>query len=763
MSKKDIPLRGHYSEDSLVYRREWLQQKTQTQLNELIETGIDPETLRGNIESYIGTVKIPLGVAGPLKIDGGFVDGEIFAPFATSEGALLSSINRGAKAITMSGGVSCRFISQSMQRAPIFECRSMVEALALQQLFETYFNELQDKVSRYTNFGKLVTIDYFPMGKTLNCRFNYTTNNAAGQNMTTTVTNQLCYWVLDIAKKNSIEIKKFLIEANLSGDKKVNAYNFSQSRGCKVIAEAFIEERIIKRVLKTTSDDLVYAINQLRNGAISTNTIGFNVNTANVVAAIFTATGQDIACSHESSLSHLDIRKENNGVYCTLMMPSLIVGTVGGGTALPSQRQCLKIMGCTGDNSTYRFAEIICAFALALDLSTASAIASGQFAASHEKLGRNKPGIGFKDSDFNVDFFKKIFPELKNINQLDFDSSQSILAQLSSNELSKWCGFKRFNIEYESDFLQVVLKSKPSNNEVANVLEKMAFLCEMSLGQLFKKYKKYTVFSSCTSNEIQFYKKYNTLLKNHIPKLEYLINDSDKQRHLLIMEDISHYPMLNTVCEPELWDYNHIESVIRQLAGIHKIMNADPPDFVDRFVLEEQLESGAFYRALWSYHFSEFDIVADHKTWIKTVVDNYDNTIEKYSNLDMSAIHNDCNPRNICLNECGELILYDWELISIGHVLTDVLEFIVFMSKSVINSHNIEHLIQTYISSSPNDSLIFSWADIQTCLHFFVNQRLALYFMAHNFKDYQFLSRVLMNACTLNTIINEKMNESYTQ
>ncbi|MCJ8311539.1 MAG: phosphotransferase [Saccharospirillaceae bacterium] len=763
MSKQDIPLRGHYSEQSLIDRRVWLEDKTQCQLDELIETRIDPETLRGNIESYIGSVKIPVGVAGPLKIKGKYVDEDIFAPFATTEGALLSSINRGAKAITMAGGVNCQFISQSMQRAPVFECTSLVECLNLQSVIEQNLNELKTLVKQYTNFGQLKTIEFSPLGKSLHCRFNYTTNNAAGQNMTTTVTNQLCHWLLSYAEKINIKIVSFMIEGNLSGDKKANAYNFSQGRGCKVIAEVFLEERIIKRILKTNSTELTNAIHQFRNGSISTGTIGFNINCANVVAAIFTATGQDIACSHESSLAHLDIRKEEGGIYCTLMMPSLIIGTVGGGTALPAQQQCLKMMGCTGVNSAYRFAEIICAFALALDLSTASAIASGQFAASHEKLGRNKPNTGYKQSDFDLAFFQNIYANkinktVKSIQAVDFDSSQSILAQLSKNELKKFCGFLRFNIQFEKQYQQVVLKSKPTNSEVANVLEKMAYQCDMVLGELFKQYKHQSIFAYCSTNEIHFYETYQDVLNKHLPTVEKIINEPDNQRHLIVMQDISAYPMMNTVFEPKLWTLDKIHNTLNQLASIHKTLLQHPADFIYKPNSLEQQQAAPLYQALWLYHFNEFDFVIEHESWLNPIISDYKNTVSDYFKLDMAIIHNDCNPRNMCFDPDWNLVLYDWELITYGCVFTDVLEFLLFMDEDVIKNTDLKSVIDSYLLQSKSSSAV-NWNEIKTCLHFFINQRLALYLMAHNFKDYQFLPRLLKNAKYINLIISENINE----
>lgn len=387
-----MPARGLYTEAARLQRLDWLRSMTRSGLDSLQHTRLDATKLTGNIEGLVGTVEIPVGVAGPLLFCGANVQGEVYAPMATTEGALVSSATRGALAVTMAGGVSTRAALQAMTRAPVFAFSRLAGAARFASAVIRHLDDLRTIIRQVSDHAELLSIEPVVLGRTVHLRFRYTTGDAAGQNMTTACTWHACQWILRqphlVADE---ELESFLIEGNTSGDKKASAQAVAEGRGIRVAADCLLPEGVVRRVLRTTPDELVTGYQHITAGAVHSGVLGSNANTANIVAAIFTATGQDIACVHESSVGQFILERTRDGVYASMTLPGLAVGTVGGGTHLPTQHEFLEAMGCTGRGSAVRLAEIIAGFALALDLSTVSAAVAGHFADAHERLGRNRP------------------------------------------------------------------------------------------------------------------------------------------------------------------------------------------------------------------------------------------------------------------------------------------------------------------------------------------------------------------------------------
>ncbi|MEU2391363.1 hydroxymethylglutaryl-CoA reductase [Streptomyces sp. NPDC007369] len=390
-----VPARGVYTESARLQRLDWLRDVTRLGLSSLQHTQLDAGRLTGNIEGFVGAVEIPVGVAGPLLFCGESVQGEVYAPMATTEGALVSSATRGALAVTMAGGVSTRAVSQAMTRAPVFAFSRLSAASRFATAIPQHLDDLRTAVRQVSSHAELVSIEPVVLGRTVHLRFRYTTGDAAGQNMTTACTWHACQWIREQPHLVSDEeLESFIIEGNTSGDKKASSQAVAEGRGIRVSADCVLPGSIVERVLKTTPDELVRGYRHITAGAVHSGVLGSNANTANIVAAIFTATGQDIACVHESSAGQFILERTADGVYASMTLPGLAVGTVGGGTHLPTQQELLEAMGCTGRGSAARLAEIIAGFALALDLSTVSAAVSGDFVSAHERLGRNRPKIG---------------------------------------------------------------------------------------------------------------------------------------------------------------------------------------------------------------------------------------------------------------------------------------------------------------------------------------------------------------------------------
>lgn len=376
-------------------RRDFLNIKLGIDIKNLSKNILDLNEVYGrNTENLIGAVQIPVGIAGPLLINGLYAKGEFYIPLATTEGALVASINRGCSAIAKSGGANAAVLNDGMSRAPALKTPSLFHSIKLIEWIKSNFNEIKKVAESTTSYGKLIRIEPFIIGKIVYLRFIYQTGDAMGMNMATKATDKAIKY---IKEKNNF-IKEISISGNICTDKKVSSINWVLGRGKTVVAEATILREVIEEVLKTTPEAMV-EVNYVKNylGSARAGTIGgHNAHVANVIAGIFIATGQDPAQIIESSAALTSLEIDDNGnLYASLFMPSLEVGTIGGGTRLQTQRECLRIMNCGGEEenigeNSKKFAEIIASAALAGELSLIAALASDDLVNAHEKFGRNK-------------------------------------------------------------------------------------------------------------------------------------------------------------------------------------------------------------------------------------------------------------------------------------------------------------------------------------------------------------------------------------
>jgi len=345
-----------------------------------------PEILKGNIENYIGMSMIPTGIIGPVKVNGNSAKGEFIVPLSTSEGALVASYNRGAKACHEAGGVTSICLEEGVQRSPVFKFENLNDlGLFLNWVLnqETIFKQITNDSSRFAQLKEMkVNVE----GNHLTLTFDYSTADASGQNMVTFCTENICNYIIENAP---IQPKLWFIEGNFSGDKKATSLSFSQTRGKKVTAEIILPKEIVEKTLLTTPAAMFNYWLSSTIGVIQSGAIGAQGHYANGLAAIFIATGQDIACVSEASvgITRMEIT-ENGSLYAAITLPNLIVGTVGGGTSLPTQKECLQMMDCYGEGKAKKFAEIIGAVLLAGELSIAAAISAGHFSSAHKKFGR---------------------------------------------------------------------------------------------------------------------------------------------------------------------------------------------------------------------------------------------------------------------------------------------------------------------------------------------------------------------------------------
>ncbi|HII60765.1 hydroxymethylglutaryl-CoA reductase (NADPH) [Pyrococcus horikoshii] len=374
-------------------RRKALEKRLGIKLHHIGYYSIDPNELIGrNIENMIGVVQIPMGVAGPLKINGEYAKGEFYIPLATTEGALVASVNRGCSALTEAGGVVTTLIDDKMTRAPLIRCPNARRAREVAKWVEENLDYLQEKaVSKVTRHGKLRGVKPFIVGNNLYLRFEFETGDAMGMNMVTIASEE----IMKVIEEEFPDVRYLALSGNLCVDKKPNAVNFILGRGKTVIAEAVVPRKIVEKKLKTTPE-LIAEVNYFKNlvGSAQAGSYGFNAHFANIVGAIFLATGQDEAQITEGAhgITIAEVTPDGD-LYISITMPSLEIGTVGGGTRVPSQREALEIMGVAGGGdppgiNAKKFAEIVAGAVLAGELSLLAAIAAKHLARAHKMLGR---------------------------------------------------------------------------------------------------------------------------------------------------------------------------------------------------------------------------------------------------------------------------------------------------------------------------------------------------------------------------------------
>ncbi|NJF25991.1 hydroxymethylglutaryl-CoA reductase (NADPH) [Thermococcus sp. Bubb.Bath] len=374
-------------------RRKALEKKFGISLENIGHYSIDPNRLIGkNIENMIGVVQIPMGIAGPLKINGEYAKGKFYIPLATTEGALVASVNRGCSALTAAGGVKITLIDDKMARAPLLKCPDARRAREVAEWVMNNLDYLQEKaVSKVTRHGKLRGVKPFIVGNNLYLRFEFETGDAMGMNMVTISSEE----IMKVIEEEFPDVKYLALSGNLCVDKKPNALNFIEGRGKTVIAEAVIPREVVEKKLKTTPE-LIAEVNYRKNlvGSAQAASYGFNAHFGNIVGAIFLATGQDEAQITEGShgITLAEVTPEGD-LYMSITMPSLEIGTVGGGTRVPTQREALSIMGVAGGGekpgeNARKFAEIVAGAVLAGELSLLAAIAAKHLAKAHKELGR---------------------------------------------------------------------------------------------------------------------------------------------------------------------------------------------------------------------------------------------------------------------------------------------------------------------------------------------------------------------------------------
>jgi hydroxymethylglutaryl-CoA reductase (NADPH) len=387
--RREIPRQADdYTTGAARRRLAFLTETTGATPEHLGRYSFDPAVLDGNIENFVGVAQVPIGIAGPLLVNGEHARGTFYVPLATTEGTLVASYNRGMKLLYAAGGVRTTVVAEAMQRAPAFGFDSAREARAFGVWLTRHFAAVRAEAEASTHVGRLNDIEQFPASRYMFLRFDYTTGDAAGQNLTGKATLRACDWI----RARYPGIREFYLEANLATDKKSSQVNVLRTRGKRVVAEATIPAALAREVMHTSPSQMFRA-RQVSN--LGGQLAGVNNNgnhSANAIAALFAATGQDIANVAESSaaLVHTELLADGS-YYYSITIPALIVATYGGGTGLPTQRECLELLGCYGPGRVHKLAEIVAATVLCGEVSLGAAVVAGEWVSAHERLGRNRP------------------------------------------------------------------------------------------------------------------------------------------------------------------------------------------------------------------------------------------------------------------------------------------------------------------------------------------------------------------------------------
>lgn len=372
-----------YTEQMAAQRRRF----TGNDLEHVGSFSFDPGVLPGNIENFIGVAQVPIGLAGPLLINGEHATGEFYVPMATTEGTLVASYNRGMRLLSQAGGVTTTVVDDRMQRAPVFILENARQARDLADWMSEHTEQITTAAQATTRIGRLIEIERYHVGPLLYTRFDYTTGDAAGQNMVGKATWAACEWIVT----NYPGQVRYVLSGAIDTDKKHSQINVIKGRGKRVVAEARIPADLLKQRMGVTPAQLFQMRQVSQAGGVLAGSANFGAHAANGLAALFIATGQDAANVAESHTAITYSQVLDNGdYYWSITLPALIVATVGGGTGLPTQRECLELLGCYGPGRVRALAEICAAVVLAGEVSLASAVLAGDWVSSHEALGRNR-------------------------------------------------------------------------------------------------------------------------------------------------------------------------------------------------------------------------------------------------------------------------------------------------------------------------------------------------------------------------------------
>jgi hydroxymethylglutaryl-CoA reductase (NADPH) len=375
-------------------RRTWLQHNSGHDLSAVAQTAFAPEAVRQNIENLVGAAHVPLGVAGPIRVNGEHAQGSYYVPFATTEGTLVSTYQYGMRAITEAGGANAHVLADSLDITPCFELVSAGDAIAFAQWLNDHLDELREIAAESTAHGRLAELHAHVFGRRVFARFVFTTGDAMGMNMVNIAVDRVCRHAAETAR-----CERYYLRCNYSSDKKPAAISLFRPYGKEVAVDCTLPAGVVETYLGVSTRELVAFVAASRLGAMQAGALGMNAHFANGLAAIFIACGQDVAQVVNASIGFIDTELVGeDDLYVFARLPNLVVGTVGGGTGLPTQSECLALLDCDGDGKARKFAEIVAATLVGGELAIAAALATGRFIQAHRQTREMAWSRAGKDS-----------------------------------------------------------------------------------------------------------------------------------------------------------------------------------------------------------------------------------------------------------------------------------------------------------------------------------------------------------------------------
>ena len=748
---------------NLPYGSSATPQARQMRLDFLKESGVELKSygqnllsetqVKSNIEAFIGSMTIPVGLAGPLLYKEESESELTYAPIATTEGALVASMNRGAKAITNSGGFKAQIIKKTMLRAPLFRFKNMSEAIIFEQWLNSKKDYLKVHAKNFSKHGELREMKTILHGRDLEAKFYFDSADAAGQNMTTICTWNCCLWIqTEFEKENTqFNIEEFLLDGNGGSDKKLSYDSMINGRGVDVVGECFIDEEDVRSVLKTTSEQIVKWYNTIRPIARGNGMIGENINVANAIAGIFVSCGQDIACVHESAVGILNFEKHERGLYVSLRLPKLVIGTIGGGTSLPSQKDNLKIMNCYGPGKVERFAKLICGYSLALEVSTAAALVSGQFAIAHERLGRNK-GVKHLDEKTIQDFLKnhvlwdrKSYIEFKD----KFYENNGIITQITNQSTDKLLGLSLWNISTENTQEIALVKSKPTSKETLNCMYVLTGMLDPELAADFKSTQENSDFARAHKSEIEIYNHLAKKKINSIPKIYGTFFQEEREIYLILMEFLKKEDLLlfNSEMKSELWTGQRVLNILsehfKNVYALEDVPNREEykdRKYRDLCFIENSLR---VIEDEYGDKLGEFNKLFNRS--LEFIKENESHQLPTH------IVHNDFNPRNIALSKKDRVIVYDWELACEDIIQRDIMELLAFIADNKMIQDDFESIkektVKLYCEQFNQTISLEQWElGLKLGLAKFICTRLSIYLLGNKLTEYNFTLKVVSNS-----------------
>lgn len=375
-----------YVPELVARRRAWFEEKTGCRLEQVGAFAFDSERARGNVENLIGAAQVPLGVAGPLAIDGEHARGTFFVPLATTEGALVRSYERGMMAITRAGGATARVVRDGNRVCPLFQFDDVAAAAEFAASLGERFEGARTAAEATTAHGRLLALVPRPVGREVIVEFHFHTADAHGMNMIARATEAACGWLAERTAARS-----FTLMSGAEGEKRPAGSLLAGGKGKTAVAGVRLPRRVVRSVLGTTPEELAELWRRTVVGHLAGGALGYGGQAANGLTALFIACGQDVANVTNAAVAITVFEVDEGDLHAAVTLPALTVATVGGGTALGTAAECLAMLGCEGVGKAPKLAEIAAATVLAGELSFGAALAAGDFVAAHESYGRNRP------------------------------------------------------------------------------------------------------------------------------------------------------------------------------------------------------------------------------------------------------------------------------------------------------------------------------------------------------------------------------------